>query len=384
MLFREDLGIGGRLGGSIICSSLVEKSDIQPKREEIFRFGCAVAICDKVGDVWKKNTKEEVTNAFTEWKKEAISIEKEHYNAWEKLNEVTFHLSHSFAHNVLNGVVINATRYAIMSNVRAPILEDGVSPQERMILESKGSRRDLCYTGHSTLLYPSRLWYKAKTTDELLSLVDLWLLTLEKRGCSNMISMGASGVGQAFVLSLSAATFHDGHLELGMDPADMHREISVSGLELNDASKSKLSFQVGIHKDNRPFLIVSSSSEVYACDGGCRSDPVRVSPSGTKIPVMLTKPLTSILYVAPNRKYLTQLRSAIHVSDIEVAPAHEDEILSAHKGEDGGLPTLVWVVLGAILIAFHMFLIKLLYSEWKKGDSTPYNSFLRQKYIREH
>lgn len=50
-----------------------------------------------------------------------------------QLNEVTFHLSHSFAPNVLNGVLINGTRYAIMSNVRAPILEDGVSPQEKMV-----------------------------------------------------------------------------------------------------------------------------------------------------------------------------------------------------------------------------------------------------------
>ncbi|GMS95772.1 hypothetical protein PENTCL1PPCAC_17947 [Pristionchus entomophagus] len=386
LLTRDDLGVGGRSGGSVICSSVVDNMIIQPKREESFQYTCVIDIREKVGDTWKAASREQVTSTFTHTKKEFSSIVREHDNAWGKLNEVTFHLSHSFAPNVLNGVVINATRYAIMSNVRAPLLEDGVSPQERMIIESKGSRRDLCYTGHSTLLYPSRLWTKTKNSEELVSLVDTWLLTLEKRGCAHVISMGASGVGQALVLSLSAGTFHDGHLELGMDPADMHREISVSGLELNDASKSKLSFQVGIHDDNRPFLMVSSSSssEVYACDGGCRSDPIRISPSGTKITVMLTKPLTSILYLAPNRKHLTQLRNAIHVSEIDVAPAHEDDILSAHKGEDGGLPTFVWVILGVFLVAFHIFLVKLLYSEWKKADSTPYNPFLRQKYFREH
>lgn len=384
LLMRDDLGVGGRSGGCILCSSVVPSSDIQPKREETFRLTCVVDIREKVGDGWMKDSREEVSNMFALSKKEAASIEKDHISAWEKLNDVTFHISHSFAPNVINGVVINATRYALLSNVRAPLLEDGVSPQEKKILESKGSRRDLCYTGHSTLLYPSRLWTKMRNSEELLSLVDTWLLTLEKRGCAHVISMGANGVAQALVLSLSAATFHDGHLELGMDPADMHREISVSGLELNDASKSRLSFKVGIHDDNRPFLTVWSSSELYACDGGCRSDPIRISSTGTSMKVLKTKPLTSILYVAPNRKHLIQLRNAIHVSEIDVAPAHEDELLSAHKGEEGGLPTFVWIILGVILIAFHVFLIKLLYSEWKKGDSTPYNPYLRQKYFREH
>lgn len=92
------------------------------------------------------------------------------------------------------------------------------------------------------------------------------------------------------------------------------------------------------------------------------------------------------------------------MSEIDVAPAHDDDVISAHKGEDGGLPTIIWLVereinfifnmkyankvyvfraiLGVILIAFHVFLIKLLYSEWQKGDSTPYNSFLRK--FRDH
>ncbi|GMT24201.1 hypothetical protein PFISCL1PPCAC_15498, partial [Pristionchus fissidentatus] len=382
LCMREDLGIGGRLGGAIICSSVPEESTIHSRREEAFRFICAIDVRETVRDRWKKDSREEVTNAFTDAIRESNSIEKEHDSAWEKLNEVIFHLSHSFAPNVLNGVLINATRYAIMSNVRAPLLEEGVSPQEQRIIESRGSRRDLCYTGHSTLLYPSRLWQKMKNAVEVVSLVETWLLTLEKRGCGNLMAMGASGIGQAFVLSLSAATFHDGHLELGMDPADMHREISVSGLQINDASKSKLAFKVKIHEDNRPFLMVSSSSELYACDGGCRSDPIRISSTGIKIPVMLTKPLTSILYVAPNRKHLTQLRNAIHVSEIDVAPAHEDDIMSAHKGE--GLPVMLWGLLGVIVIAFHVFLFKLLYNEWKKGDTTPFNPYLRLRYLREH
>ena len=37
-----------------------------------------------------------------------------------------------------------------------------------------------------------------------------------------------------------------------------------------------------------------------------------------------------------------------------------------------------------LLVAFHVFLIKLLYSEWRKGDSTPYDPYLRQRYFRTH
>ncbi len=68
------------------------------------------------------------------------------------------------------------------------------------------------------------------------------------------------------------------------------------------------------------------------------------------------------------------------------APAREHELLAIHKHGHrlGGLPTLFWLILGILVAAFHLFLFKLLYSEWRKNDTTPYNSYLRQRYMRNH
>lgn len=64
---------------------------------------------------------------------------------------------------------------------------------------------DMCYTGHSTLLIPSRLWKKSDNVNEVIETMDIWLLTLEKRGCSGLLKAGASGLAEAFVLSLLAS-----------------------------------------------------------------------------------------------------------------------------------------------------------------------------------
>lgn len=64
---------------------------------------------------------------------------------------------------------------------------------------------DMCYTGHSTLLVPSRLWRISDNINEIIETMDIWLLTLEKRGCSGLLKAGASGLAEAFVLSLLAS-----------------------------------------------------------------------------------------------------------------------------------------------------------------------------------
>ncbi|KIH63149.1 hypothetical protein ANCDUO_06552 [Ancylostoma duodenale] len=64
------------------------------------------------------------------------------------------------------------------------------------------------------------------------------------------------------------------------------------------------------------------------------------------------------------------------------APAHESQLLALHRHGSamGGLPMWFWFFLIILLIAFHAFLAKLLWSEWRKGDMTPYNPYLRSRY----
>ncbi|CAI4222065.1 unnamed protein product [Auanema sp. JU1783] len=367
---------------SIICSNAPGSVSVLQKREENFRFTCVVEETDsssdkpiqEVRDTLFKKSIAEFSNVNTE---SSSTLDSEHMAAWNKISSPSFFLSHSKAPNVLNGDRINATRYIILSNTKALTLEKTTSEEDIKLAR----RNERCYTGHSTLLYPSRLWQTWENPEELISIADVWLLTLEKRGCSNYVKAGSEGVAEAFVLSLMACSFHDGHLEMEMAASDLHREMAVSDIPIGVAG-SNVSIRVIIHSDNKPYLDVAAAGSLYACDAGCLDMPVTLAKTFARLPVKVTKPQTSILYVATNRKHLEQLRSAIHVSEVGAAPAHEEDVLSMHRHGSrwGGLPTSFWVFLGVILIAFHVFLAKLLWSEWRKGDMTPYNPYLRNRY----
>jgi hypothetical protein len=120
---------------------------------------------------------------------------------------VNFGLSASKAPQALQADEINSTRYGLLSNVRAPLLEvtgsrSGGEPAASM--QDALSRNELCYTGHSTLLVPSRLWTQPDTMEKMIAAASVWMMTLEKRGCVHLLKAGASGVAQAclFVVSV--------------------------------------------------------------------------------------------------------------------------------------------------------------------------------------
>ncbi|VDM58244.1 unnamed protein product, partial [Angiostrongylus costaricensis] len=314
-----------------------------------------------------------------------LLMDEEHKNAWKKLNMVTFFLSPSKAPNVLNGDKINATRYILLSNTKAPLLENSFPEDKKKALELSLRRNERCYSEHSTLLYPSKLWQDWTHVEDLLHMAEIWLLTLDKRGCASILKSGATGLAQAFTLSLSAASYHDSHLEVSLSLSDLHRELAFGGLPIGVAV-GDASARVRIAEDNTPFFEVSATATLYACGGGCLGEPVTLGKSPTKIPIKITKPETSILYIATSRKHLEQLRSTIHVSEVVSAPAHESELLALHRhgAVMGGLPTWFWFFLVILLLAFHAFLAKLLWSEWQKGDMTPYNPYLRSRYSSNH
>uniref|UniRef100_A0A1I7WGR8 Uncharacterized protein n=1 Tax=Heterorhabditis bacteriophora TaxID=37862 RepID=A0A1I7WGR8_HETBA len=140
-----------------------------------------------------------VVDQFSKLKTIGASVlDKENADAWNKLNKFAFRLSHSKAPDVLNEDRISATRYILLSNTKAITLDQATPADERKALELSAQRSELCYNGHSTLLYPSRLWQDWVRTDDLFSMADLWLLTLGKRGCLNMLKTGAIGLAQVW------------------------------------------------------------------------------------------------------------------------------------------------------------------------------------------
>lgn len=75
---------------------------------------------------------------------------------------------------------INATIYAVLSNVRGPEMEASVTPKMREDIERALTYADGCYDYHHTLQADS-LWIPMRTLDDLNSLVSRWILTLEKQ-----------------------------------------------------------------------------------------------------------------------------------------------------------------------------------------------------------
>ncbi|ETN76978.1 hypothetical protein NECAME_00504 [Necator americanus] len=287
------------LTSAVICSSAPGEYQVARKREETLRFICVVEqreLSSNMAMDTKPVLHELTTKVVSEfsrlYKMAPLAIDTEHENAWKKLNMVSFYLSPSKAPNVLNGDQINATKYILMSNTKAPLLEESIPEDKRKAgsylwmnaLELSSRRNERCYSEHSTLLYPSKLWHDWTHVEDLLRMADIWILTLEKRGCAAMLKSGATGLAQAFTLSLSGASYHDSHLEVALSVSDLHREMAFSGLPIGVAV-GDASARVRIDEENTPFFEMSHLA-------------------GTAI----TKPETAILYIATSRKHLEQLR----------------------------------------------------------------------------
>ncbi|VDM13047.1 unnamed protein product, partial [Wuchereria bancrofti] len=395
---------GAHTLAAVACTKIPETVTVEQKHEISLLFLCVINYISSLLVGKNKNAElrllnEGITKEFADYSLlDGTLLYREHSAAWQKLNTITFDISKSLAPNALNADEINAARYVLLSNTRDPLLEIGISIEQKAAAAESRRIIDMCYTGHSTLLVPSRLWRKSDNVNEVIETMDIWLLTLEKRGCSGLLKAGASGLAEAFVLSLLASKFSHGHLEVDIDPADLLREITVKNLSYSP--DTKISISVHLSSSNRPYFMISSNSQVFACDAACLNYPIAIGRSNVHIPIKITKPATPILYISHNKNHLEQLRGTIHVVEVMLfyvtvqlmllkvmdAPAHELGLIALHRHGHrlGGLPIMFWLMLGALMIVFHLFLFKLLYSEWKKGDTMPYNYYLRQRYLRNH
>ena len=111
-----------------------------------------------------------------------------------------------------------------------------------------------CYNGHSTLQAPA-LWSHLDSINDVNRIVSLWLLTLEKQGCHNLINSGVLGTMQAYILSLSALKFTKNHLEFDTHPKDLHRNYFIHHLQYPNSSF--LDINVNLGENNKALIYVS-------------------------------------------------------------------------------------------------------------------------------
>ncbi|XP_063851552.1 uncharacterized protein KIAA2013 homolog isoform X2 [Scylla paramamosain] len=297
-------------------------------------------------------------------------MREDHSKVWQELWSSGFSISHSKAENALNGDLINATIYHVLSQAPAPLYQVSTSEEQRNSIMRDIAYAEGCYGGHQTL-QAEKLWSTLNTIEDVNTVVGLWMVTLEKQGCHQLVRAGANGIMQAMILSFGGLRFKNQHLEFTTHPRDLHRDYYFRRVSYGNATHLNLSVVVQ-EEDYKAVIHAAldrSDRNYYACDAGCLDPPVELKPERQTFPVKLTHPLTALLYITSDRAHMEELKDTIHVREIALAPAHEHHVIAMHRHGHkwGGLPTIFWLTIIALIVIFHLFLIKLVINEYCGG-----------------
>lgn len=297
-------------------------------------------------------------------------LKKDHIQAWNDIWLSGFGISVSLASGALNGDQINSTIYYVLCNSRAPLFEvASTSTTNQSSTQAVSYHVERCYEGFSTL-HAIKLWRLPLNETEASALHALWLLTLQKHGCRALTEIGVYGLLQAIVLSIGGFKFTHHHLDLNLNPRQLHRDYYFR--RINYANLSLISVEVVVDSDNHAKLyatlnqLIDSSQKFWACDAGCIDKPVQLELNERKeFPVKLTNPPTSILYISSDQVHIDELKHTLHVQEVDIAPPQDVNSIAIHKHGHhmAGLATLFWTLFVILIIIFHLFLCKLVYRE---------------------
>jgi len=364
---------GRRTLVSVVSKKLDSTVEVQPRMTASIKIITGVSY-HEIGEADPAKLKEEVEKEAMEGVKAAAamtwqSLLDSHSQAWRSLWTTGLGISWSYADGAVNGDRINATIYYVLSQ-SSSLLHEQTSQTKRTELQGYLSYAEGCYTGVRTL-QAKNLWTPLSTVSQVLNVANMWLLTLEKNGCHNLLKAGADGVVQAMVLSLPGLKFSNQHLELDVHPRELHRDIMLR--RVNYGNETHVNVTISVMDDNRAALFVSldkRNRDYYACDAGCLDPPVKLGLVPVQFPVKLTDPVTAILYITADHEHMIDLKHTIHVKEVAEAPAHELHVLELHRsgGRYGGLPASFWFFIGALIIVFHLFLFKIIFNEYCAGQ----------------
>lgn len=312
-----------------------------------------------------------------------IKLKNEHINAWNTIWDSGFEISKSLATGAINGDQFNASIYYALTNTRAPLLEVQKLSSNTAIESVENVPRfnmERCYDGFSTL-HALKLWKLPINEREISDSTLLWLLTLQKHGCTSLLDLGVTGFLQAIVLSIGGLKFTHHHLDLNLNPRQLHRDYEFRNI--NYANMSLISVEVVVGSDNHAKLyvtlneLIDSKKKFYACDAGCIDAPVELQINyRQEFPVKLTNPITAILYISSDEDHINDLKNFMHVQEIDIAPAQDVNSIATHKHGHhmAGFTALFWIIFVILIIIFHLFLIKLVYRELC-GNNDPRGSY---------
>ncbi|XP_057716126.1 uncharacterized protein KIAA2013 homolog isoform X2 [Corythoichthys intestinalis] len=292
----------------------------------------------------------------------------DHQKAWIDLFISGVEMKKITDSNTPSSRTVNATLYYILSSSTAPLLERRLSNEERARLESSLNYADHCFSGHATM-HAENLWpERVSSTAQILQLVTLWTLTLQKRGCKALVAAGAHGAMQGMVLSFGGLQFTENHLQFQADPDVLHNSYALRGIRYN---RDLINLAVLPDAEGKPFLHVlvkpqEKPVKLYACEAGCLNEPVELTSEekGHTFPVMVTQPITPLLYFSTDLRHLQDLRHTLHLKAIL---DHQEHMANRYPG----LPFLFWFSVASLIILFHLFLFKLIYNEYCGPSAKP-------------
>eukprot|EP00058_Branchiostoma_floridae_P003021 XP_002588509.1 hypothetical protein BRAFLDRAFT_79463 [Branchiostoma floridae] len=247
----------------------------------------------------------------------------------------------------------------VAAGADAPLHLDGIDPEKRKQLEQQLRKQENCFSGHPTT-HARNLWPTVKRESDIAELSHLWQLTLSKRGCSPLVAAGADGMLEAMILSFGGLQITRDHLAFNGDPDILRSNIAFHDIRYNN---SRINLTILMEDDGQATMHVSvdsvNNAVLYACEAGCLSEPVSLTTTITEFSVKVTKPLTSLLYIAPSRRHLLDIKRTIHVKEVITHLDHLEKL----SGPTTGLPPVFWVSIAFLIGLFHLFLIKLIYNE---------------------
>lgn len=360
---------------AIVTLRVPSSLQVKSRMSTTLHLVTSINYTDPIPSKMYQTHKEQVTQSAIAVLKSAVQgnirrLREDHSKVWQELWASGFGISHSKAENALNGDLINATIYRVLSQAPAPLYHVSTSEEQRNSILRDIAYAEGCYGGHQTL-QAEKLWSRLNTIEDINNVVGLWMVTLEKQGCHQLVRAGANGIMQAMILSFGGLRFKNQHLEFTTHPRDLHRDYYFRRVSYGNATHLNLSVVVQ-EEDYKAVIHAAldrSDRNYYACDAGCLDPPVELKPERQTFPVKLTHPLTALLYITSDRAHMEELKHTIHVSEIALAPAHEHHVIAMHRHGHkwGGLPTIFWLTIIALIVIFHLFLIKLVINEYCGG-----------------
>lgn len=263
-------------------------------------------------DQWKEKLETQAKEDMAEAVKlSSARLFKEHIEVWASIWQSGFTISRSLAPSAMNGDMINRTMYYVLCATPAPLYDMKIDQEKRNEFNQSLYQIDQCYESHSTLYVAQcfsfhleisivvfrvgqKLWTSPGDDLAVSQLANLWRSTLSRKGCFTLmrsgqlkweescqsffsIVLGVDGVLQAMLLSIGGIRFRDHHLEMYLDPKELHRDMFFR--LINFDKQSRVNINITVDHDNRAVIDVSTDNDfgqAYACDAGCLDPPTKL------------------------------------------------------------------------------------------------------------